>query len=962
MVRGSEKDAVLTWYKSVSSRRVDLVGDYAGSEIFLVEFDSLLLRCFSDPKLDFGNGFQLLHAVYIVEKFLQDLLSRRCRFQVVCFDQNEELCIPPNAGRTDWPKYALARSVIFRHLARNLNSDERVILKRFTSFMDDEFVQYLNDSGTYFVMCHDGAMPDASRSHLALRSDGGEDLESYEDDQVLPRETKNSASSSSTGRLRKQNLRAMILWFISNRYNVALINELQCTDSKTMVVILESSRQQNQNGFDPACYAAASHDVPSIKSSAVENLGGIFEPSERDVVTVLVLRTARQHGTISGNEASAFLLHTAALQYFPLADRRPSDTSGNTAQTLISLFTQVAASLLCNKELSGQLDGLNLPANLADLLDGFLLAALIRDACLRNTLLANKSVKKKYDSLLDTFIEASEDSLDGIFPTSMTTDDQVSRDSARYRYSALNNDQTVLPFKNAIFNKHLAPVGLELDEKFTNEGTHDKTKVFQELSHWHNHRKTLASKTVTQKLGYFARRRNDLYMAEMHAYAACLTNAAGKVLEPEIIVVNQRLQPSKPQEALVLNAPGRSNQFEKGGCSKGDKKTNKSIKKSGKTMALEAAAAIKAAKTQFRGDIDAAYWKVKCKELGGQSNLQLRYLTARDYSMQLRHDSLIKPEVELYTIDCLLRIWMKCSKSTGVEAGGCLAALIWNTLLELVKTRSQMTPEILASLEVILKVLKLPALRYQAEATSRPLEFTCIFNEAKISGASMSASINRNQLSIPGGAKIFQLEHCGPYLEREIGAAIDERVPFRPDAWQRKVLDAIDENHSLFVVAPTSAGKTFISFYAMKQVLTDDDDGVIVYVAPTKALVNQIAAEIQARFSKSFKRPGKSVWAIHTRDYRINNATGCQILVTVPHVLQIMLLAPSNAEKENSWSCRIKRIIFDEVHCIGQAEDGVIWEQLLLQSPCPIIALSATVGNPEEFSTWLGSTQEANGN
>ena len=45
----------------------------------------------------------------------------------------------------------------------------------------------------------------------------------------------------------------------------------------------------------------------------------------------------------------------------------------------------------------------------------------------------------------------------------------------------------------------------------------------------------------------------------------------------------------------------------------------------------------------------------------------------------------------------------------------------------------------------------------------------------------------------------------------------------------------------------------------MKQVLINDDDGVIVYVAPTKALINQIAAKIQARFSKSFKRPGKLV-------------------------------------------------------------------------------------------------------
>lgn len=144
----------------------------------------------------------------------------------------------------------------------------------------------------------------------------------------------------------------------------------------------------------------------------------------------------------------------------------------------------------------------------------------------------------------------------------------------------------------------------------------------------------------------------------------------------------------------------------------------------------------------------------------------------------------------------------------------------------------------------------------------------------------------------------------------------------------------------------------------MKQVLQADDDGIIVYVAPTKALVNQIAAEIQARFSKAFKYAGKTVWSIHTRDYRINNPTSAQILVTVPAILQIMLLNPSNAK---TWSPRVKRIIFDEVHCIGQSDDGVVWEQLLLLAPCPIIALSATVGNPEQFENWLSFAQKANG-
>lgn len=90
----------------------------------------------------------------------------------------------------------------------------------------------------------------------------------------------------------------------------------------------------------------------------------------------------------------------------------------------------------------------------------------------------------------------------------------------------------------------------------------------------------------------------------------------------------------------------------------------------------------------------------------------------------------------------------------------------------------------------------------------------------------------------------------------------------------------------------------------------------------------------------------------------MNNANECQILITVPHILQIMLLSPPLAK---TWTPRVKRIIFDEVHSIGHSQDGIVWEQLLLLAPCPIIALSATVGNPGEFGSWLASTQESLG-
>ena len=129
----------------------------------------------------------------------------------------------------------------------------------------------------------------------------------------------------------------------------------------------------------------------------------------------------------------------------------------------------------------------------------------------------------------------------------------------------------------------------------------------------------------------------------------------------------------------------------------------------------------------------------------------------------------------------------------------------------------------------------------------------------------------------------------------------------------------------------------------MEKVLRRDDDGFLVYIAPTKALVNQIAAEVCPRFSKNYRSADRSIWAIHTRDYRINNP---QILVTVPEILQILLLSPKVSK---AWGPRLRRIIFDEVHSIRNLKGGVIWEQLLLTTTVPLVALSATIGNATEF-------------
>jgi hypothetical protein len=47
--------SILAWYDTGRPMWIDLVGDYAGRELFLVEGDSLLRECFEDDRIDFDG-------------------------------------------------------------------------------------------------------------------------------------------------------------------------------------------------------------------------------------------------------------------------------------------------------------------------------------------------------------------------------------------------------------------------------------------------------------------------------------------------------------------------------------------------------------------------------------------------------------------------------------------------------------------------------------------------------------------------------------------------------------------------------------------------------------------------------------------------------------------------------------------------------------------------------------------
>jgi superfamily II RNA helicase len=913
--RSEEDQKILQSYHRLSSRRVDLVGDFAGQELFAIEGDSLLLQCFENSLLDFEDGFQMLHAVYLVEEYLAQLQRRNCRFHVAFFDAHRQLCIPQNVKSINRSKYLLTRAAIIRHLQSNLKSDD-VQVHCFKDLYDQAFDDYLRNSAVYFLMCHDGA-----RSHTTQDRDVSD-----------PR----------------TQLRSIIVHFILSGYNVALINGSEFVDTKIMAMVLETKNLSHT--LDPSLDASPKQpsDVSEpISSAEIKEIGtSTSNITERERLTVLTLSRLIKSSSASlevQQFAHDVLAHTALLHTLPLSARSLQQIqAASDYQEHLSSFCTQAAEILQSTNWAEYHQGTGDNCDVADSFDGRLFNVVSKG-------LDISSMPETMQSKLQKLNEC----LKAICNESSISDEANTRKSEIFSSNALSTTPTgnpsVLPFSNPVFDQHLTSIRLGIDDHASEETSKPSARIFQEVSHWHNAKRPIQSKNtpvLSPRDELRARRRNQKYMDEMQKYAASLTNSVGRALEPETLLVKSAAASKVAQKSENKKAVPEPKTVDtsKKGAPKGGKKN---VKVSGKQAAQEAAAAFQAKKSEASDSKVMQAWHIILKSLSAESDLPSRYIKTKDYFASLPKDKreVLGAEVQLFSLSTLVEIAIQSGKTNDQDPNG-IVAFIWHTARNLVLC-DNMTKTICEKIKLTVDTFGLPPVDIPKPTQDKSLPF-------RFALPLQSAELVKNKLS----SKAFQLLHCGPFLDRSMDAAPDSRVDFEPDGWQRKVLDGIDDNKSLFVVAPTSAGKTFISFYAMRKVIEADDEGVLVYVAPTKALVNQIAAEIQGRYSKKFKYPGKSVWAIHTRDHRINNATGCQVLVTVPHVLQIMLLAPSHA---NSWATRVKRIIFDEVHCIGQAQDGVVWEQLLLLAPCPVIALSATVGNPDVFSDWLATTEKAMG-
>ncbi len=112
------------------------------------------------------------------------------------------------------------------------------------------------------------------------------------------------------------------------------------------------------------------------------------------------------------------------------------------------------------------------------------------------------------------------------------------------------------------------------------------------------------------------------------------------------------------------------------------------------------------------------------------------------------------------------------------------------------------------------------------------------------------------------------------------------------------------------------------------------------YTTPIKALSNQKYGDFSAIY-------GPERVGLLTGDNVING--DAPIVVMTTEVLRNMIYASSSALD------RVGVVVLDEVHYLQDRFRGAVWEEVIIHAPRQIqlVALSATIANAEEFSSWV---------
>ncbi|MEQ8438761.1 MAG: DEAD/DEAH box helicase [Ilumatobacter fluminis] len=200
----------------------------------------------------------------------------------------------------------------------------------------------------------------------------------------------------------------------------------------------------------------------------------------------------------------------------------------------------------------------------------------------------------------------------------------------------------------------------------------------------------------------------------------------------------------------------------------------------------------------------------------------------------------------------------------------------------------------------------------------------------------------------------FELLH--PALQHHIVNSLGWRS-LRP--LQSESIEPIIAGHHALAMAPTAGGKTEAAvFPVLSRMLTDDWRGMtVLYICPLRALLNNLHVRLSGYAELVGRRVGLWHGDVTAGERKRLMREPPDILLTTPESLESMLV--STGVSHDAWFGQLRTVVIDEAHAFVGDDRG--WHLLavlarvskLAGRELQRIALSATIGNPDDVLEWL---------
>ena len=554
--------------------------------------------------------------------------------------------------------------------------------------------------------------------------------------------------------------------------------------------------------------------------------------------------------------ASAYLLHTAFLNHLSLEERHFAARAGVLEQIkedsdldeFLELFFAEATKVVACGGLIGFEEGTTVP--LCDFVDGRLLLKLLTEE-----LEVPEAVAQDFERLAAAVRESVPDlalSLDSpVLGSILTTGGPLVEPAGTV-------SGPILPFSNPLFDQLLDGIKVEAevmdeDNDFDATVTREQYRPYKAKKPYKEVEKPQApvngghrvekkpflnkgrgrpEDTIDKRAQGRVRKWEQVYLGQMQRYAASLIDSVDGSLNQKLIICEDGANKTRKQVQDKARAEkgggGGGGRPVKGGrnavaapdedtssppppSSASGKQTGKPVKgaKKGQPSSKKAPVLSKADQIKLENAEKAVQkeakgiqtsWKNLCNDLRLARDDEAIISRLDEHIKKLHRDvpkkapddhegRFAEVEVRLYKIMTLQKLWITLCKVGEKAKGYNTVAVLFDEARKALQSPA-LTVAVKTAIQNVFAGLgiALPPAR-PTVAGKRAISFTTTWT-----GKSEIDDCKLNMTS-----EEFQLTHFGPYMDRNMDSAPDDRVPFEPDAWQRKVLDEIDADRSVFV-------------------------------------------------------------------------------------------------------------------------------------------------------------------